>query len=150
MDILSHAKHGWISGSDFAFIISFVALAVCCPLPAPAQTDANTSYRLIGTMQGKPLSGAVLQDETGEQLFYQLYDKLPDGSQIVRLRDNSISLKNADGTTYDMFIAHEAPGKGVAAPPPVRHFQPTPAQQERIDQRNRRMLGRGRTNGRKE
>ncbi len=67
----------------------------------------QSGYRLIGTIQSSTLIGAVIKDGTNSQSFYQLYDKLPDGSQIVKIHEDSISLKSPDGVLYDMYIAHE-------------------------------------------
>jgi hypothetical protein len=85
----------------------FMAFTLFFVQPANAQKAANTTYLLIGTIGGMSLSGAVFQDSTGEQFFYRLYDKLPDGSQIVKLRDDSVSLKDENGVVYDMFTSHD-------------------------------------------
>jgi len=90
--------------SSLILIILF-SFAFFCPLPANAQM-ANSTFSLIGTIQGEHVSGAVLQDNTGEQTFYQLFEKLPDGSQVVKVRPDSILLKGSDGINYEMFIVH--------------------------------------------
>jgi hypothetical protein len=71
------------------------------------QVAAQAGYKLIGTIQSGDFSGAVMIVAKGEQSFFRLYEKLPDGSQLVQVRDDSISLKGTDGTLYDMFITHE-------------------------------------------
>lgn len=89
----------------------------------PASSDA---LNLTGTIVGTFFNGAVLKDSKGEQLFYRLYDVLPDGSQIVDVRSDSISIKGTDGRRYEMYISHERtllsadqPPAGVNNPPPA-------------------------------
>lgn len=72
-----------------------------------AQVFGTASVRLIGTIEGKNFYGAVFQDAAGKQLFYQLNETLPDGSKIIKVREDSISLKGPDGVVYDMYIAHD-------------------------------------------
>ncbi len=72
---------------------------------APAAEPGG--YSLVGTIMGSEFVGAVIKDSSGSQSFYRLYDKLPDGSKVVLVRTNSISLKGTDGTTYEMYILHE-------------------------------------------
>ena len=74
----------------------------------PASADTAASFRLIGTMEGPELSGAVLEDAAGVQSFYRLHEPLPDGSQCIKIRSDSILLKRADGTAYELFIAHNS------------------------------------------
>jgi hypothetical protein len=136
---------------SLAFIIMFIIFAFFGVLPVNAQPDANAAFRLIGTMKGKHLSGAVLQDSTGQQTFYQLHDKLPDGSQIVKLRDDSISLKNENGTMYDMYIAHDtksvssSSSNNASIASPRRHEttqherESLQRKKQRISDRNRRL-----------
>ncbi len=103
---------------------------------ADAQVAGGASLRLIGTMQGSRVSGAVFQDGTGAQTFHELNSKLPDGSQLIKLRDDSISLKGADGTLYEMYISREKTAGSAASPQPSRNSpanvspappQPSPA-----------------------
>jgi hypothetical protein len=131
--------------SGLAAMITFVCFSFLFVSPLSAETDAGTAYRLIGTMEGKPASGAVLQDSDGKQTFYQLYEKLPDGSQIVKLRDDSISLKSEDGTVYDMYIAHDtksvasSSGHIVSPATPTRH-ELTKQERESFERRRRQLL----------
>lgn len=86
---------------------------------AHAQTADPQTSRLIGTIQSENFTGAVFSDPKGEQSFFRSFDKLPDGSQIVAVRSDSISLKGTDGTSYDMYIAHDmtvSSGRNAAAP----------------------------------
>jgi len=101
--------------SNLAFVIIFVFFAFCVQL-ANAQSAANSTFRLIGTIESKLLSGAILQDTTGEQSLYQLYDKLPDGSQVVKVQSDSILLRGSDGTTYEIYITRETKSVATAQP----------------------------------
>ena len=74
---------------------------------ADAQFAAPSGYNLVGTIQSQDFTGAVVIVTKGEQSFFRLFDELPDGSQIVAVRADSISLKRADGSTCDLYIAHE-------------------------------------------
>ena len=80
---------------------------------ADAQSAGQSGYSLIGTIQGQYFTGAVISVVKGEQAFYRLGDLLPDGSQLVKVRPNTILLKGADGTTYEMYILHDT--KSVAS-----------------------------------
>jgi len=95
------------------------------------QVASQSGYNLIGIIRSGNFSGAVINVAKGEQSFFRLFEKLPDGSQIVQVRDDSISIKGTDGTLYDMFISHEKTpesvtplpsnnnSSGVAPPPPA-------------------------------
>lgn len=74
---------------------------------AAQQADATASFRLIGTVGSKGFSGAVLVDAAGAQTFFRLHDTAPDGSQLVAVGSDSISLKRPDGTRYELFIIHD-------------------------------------------
>jgi len=80
------------------------------------QVAAQSGYNLIGTIHSGDFSGAVIRVEKGEQSFFRLFEKLPDGSQLVKVRDDSISIKGTDDTLYDMFISHEKTLGSVAPP----------------------------------
>lgn len=91
------------------------------PSGAPV-AEAYTAYTLIGTIEGEYFSGAVLADATNLQAFYRLGQKLPDGSRIVKVKRDSVTLKRTDGSTVDIQIvddtkivniARAAPGSGV-------------------------------------
>ncbi len=79
------------------------------------QVAAQSGYKLIGTIHSGDFSGAVIIVAKGEQSFFRLFEKLPDGSQLVQVQDDSISLKATDGTLSDMYISHE---KMFNFPPP--------------------------------
>ncbi len=91
---------------------------------ADAQATGPQASRLIGTIQSKNFIGAVFSDSKGEQSFYRMFDTLPDGSKIVAVRSDSISLKGTDGMSYDMYIAHDM--KAVGAASQSAHINPAP------------------------
>jgi hypothetical protein len=134
------------------FLVSFLtAFALFFVQPANAQTAADSTLRLIGTIGGPLFSGAVLQDSTGKQVFYRLYEKLPNGSKIVHLEADSISLKGEDGAVYDIFIAHDtktaASGSGTSSASydpayPSQQHTFTPAQQESLTRKKQRAINR--------
>ncbi len=77
------------------------------------------AYKLIGTIEGEEFSGAVLEDSTG-QVFYRLHQKLPDGSQIIKVGREEITIRRADGVTTKLQVVDETkivnvpkPGAGV-------------------------------------
>ena len=76
------------------------------PSSGPATATA-TSYKLIGTVEGAAFSGAVLEDSAG-QAFYRINQKLPDGSTIVKVMRNKISLKRPDGVTVNLEVEDDA------------------------------------------
>jgi hypothetical protein len=88
------------------FLITFIFTALFFFVDI-VNAQVADSYRLIGMIRSIYFTGVVLSDPKGEQSFYRLFDKLSDGSQIVAVRSDSISLKGADGTSYDMYIAHD-------------------------------------------
>jgi len=70
------------------------------PSASPALAAA-TSYKLIGTVEGVVFSGAVLLDGAS-QVFYRIYEKLPDGSSVIKVMRDKITLRRADGSTVDI------------------------------------------------
>jgi len=87
----------------------------------PASVEAST-YTLIGTMEGETFAGAVLQDATNVQTFYRLDQSLPDGSRLVKVRRDRVSIKRPDGViveikvvddTQIVNVAKAVPGSGV-------------------------------------
>ncbi|MEK6745239.1 MAG: hypothetical protein AABZ15_16610 [Nitrospirota bacterium] len=76
-----------------------------------AQLDASrqSAFRLVGTIEGGPFTGAVIDDTKNPQAFYRLHEKLPDESQIVKVQSDSIVLKWPDGTRTELYAT---PGSG--------------------------------------
>jgi hypothetical protein len=89
------------------FLLIFSLVVPFSVAKVSAQSAGSQNSSLVGTIQSGDFIGAVLSDAKGEQVFYRLKEKLPDGSQIIKVRADSISLKGADGTSYDMYISHD-------------------------------------------
>ena len=116
-----------------------------------AQAVGPQATRLIGTIQSKNFIGAVFSDSKGEQSFYRVFDTLPDGSRIVAVRPDSITLKGTDGMSYDMYIAHDmtkSPVTNTAAPVrpdvPAGPFAPRAVQNRSTEKPNALSRPRGR------
>jgi general secretion pathway protein C len=71
--------------------------------PSSAPAAETSVFKLIGTIEGETFSGAVLEDTTG-QAFYRIHQKLPDGSQIIKIGRDSIKIKRADGGTTELQV----------------------------------------------
>jgi general secretion pathway protein C len=86
--------------------------------PSNAPAAETVVYRLIGTVEGESFAGAVLEDSTG-QAFYRIHQKLPDGSQIVKVQRDRITLRRADGGSTELLsddtkiVDITKPGAGV-------------------------------------
>jgi general secretion pathway protein C len=74
------------------------------PSGGPVVESAN--YKLIGTVEGGILSGAVLEDSTG-QTFYRINQKLPDGSQIIKVKRDRVTLRRSEGSTIDIQLVDD-------------------------------------------
>jgi len=83
---------------------------------AGAQSPSPSVFRLVGTVEGGPFSGAVIDDGTGVQAFYRLHAQLPDGSQLLKVQRNSIIVKRDDGIRYEIFITKGANSAITAMP----------------------------------
>ncbi len=75
------------------------------PSSSPAAA-ASVSYKLIGTVEGAQFSGAVLEDSTG-QAFYRINQKLPDGSAIVKVMHEKVSIRRSDGVLVDVEVVDD-------------------------------------------
>lgn len=103
-----------IKAFRFLFILSVIIPSTFLPAaPASAQPPAavpagsSAALRLVGTVESREFSGAVLDDASGTQLFLRLHEQLPDGSRIVKVLDNSIMLKRSDGMLYELFVTQD-------------------------------------------
>ncbi len=74
--------------------------------PSSGPAVESTNYKLIGTIEGESFSGAVLEDSTG-QAFYRMHQKLPDGSQIVKVKRDKVTLQRPDGSKVDIVLVDE-------------------------------------------
>lgn len=84
------------------------------PSSSPAAVESSM-YRLIGTIEGASFSGAVLEDASG-QAFYRLNQKLPDGSQIIKVQRDKIVLRRADSSTTEIQVVDDTKIVNVSRP----------------------------------
>jgi len=121
----------FMTAPSSVLIIAAILLssAPCFSTPANAQAASSAApgiapdaYRLVGTIGGSALSGAVLIDSQGAQLFYRLHAVLPNGSQLISIRPDSISVKGTDGTINDVYLSHDT--KPSSASQPVAEIKP--------------------------
>lgn len=84
------------------------------PSSGPAAAE-SVSYKLIGTIEGEQFAGAVLEDSSG-QSFYRIHQKLPDGSAIVKVMRDRISLRRSDGVVISLQVVDETKIVGVSKP----------------------------------
>jgi general secretion pathway protein C len=75
----------------------------------------STNYKLIGTIEGGSFSGAVLEDASG-QAFYGIHQKLPDGSQIITVMRDKVTLQRPDKSKIDIQISDDDKIVNVQAP----------------------------------
>jgi general secretion pathway protein C len=75
------------------------------PSGAPPAAE-STNYKLIGTIEGESFSGAVLEDASG-QAFYGIKQKLPDGSQIIKVMRDKVTLQRSDRSKIDIQITDD-------------------------------------------
>jgi len=71
-----------------------------------AAAAASVSYKLIGTIEGEQFAGAVLEDSTG-QAFYRMNQKMPDGSEIVKVMRDKVSIRRSDGVLVDVEVVDD-------------------------------------------
>ncbi len=133
------------------FLPALFLLAAILSLAAEAGiAQTASSYRLIGTVEFSGAAGAVLDDGSGTQTFYRLKEKLPDGSQIVKVQSGSITIKAPDGSISELYIVHDAAkgsstaGSVVQPPKQVPVFPPPQPQQPQQSKPGVRPFGRGR------
>lgn len=81
---------------------------------AAAADAPSVSYKLIGTITGESFAGAVLDDTSSGQVFYRMNQKMPDGSMIVKVMRDRVTLKRADGVTVELQVADDT--KIIAMP----------------------------------
>ena len=74
--------------------------------PSNNPASESVSYKLIGTVEGGQFAGAVLEDGTG-QAFYRINQKLPDGSAIVKVMRDRVSIRRSNGVTVNLDVVDE-------------------------------------------
>jgi general secretion pathway protein C len=82
-----------------------------------AAASAPSQYLLIGTVEGEAFAGAVLQDASNLQTFYRRGQKLPDGSRIISVKRDRITLSQPGGGTIEIQIVDETKIVNVASKP---------------------------------
>ena len=110
-------------------------------LTGGSSVAAESTYHLVGTIESRAFTGAVILTPDGQQSFYRLRETLPDGAQLVQVHSDSISVKGPDGSRYEIFITAagklqtaSAPGTQTLAQPPA----PSPADKDRQSRSSRR------------
>jgi hypothetical protein len=99
-----------------------------------AQLDASqpqSAFRLVGTIEGGPFTGAVIDDTKNPQAFYRLNEKLPDESQIVKVQTDYIVLKWPDGARTELY---RTPGTGGGSAPAAAAAASPSASARRVEQ----------------
>lgn len=71
---------------------------------AGSSAPASSLYRLVGTIEGESFSGAVLEEPGKGQTFYRPGEKMPDGSQIIKVLRDKITLRQADGSAVELHV----------------------------------------------
>ncbi len=120
-------KTAWI----LVLIGLFTSLAPADFRAVAQEAIAPPAFRLIGTIEGKDFSGAVLIDAAGKQMFYRLYDTAPDGSKITAVSGGSIVLRRPDGTRYELYIIHDMKAASASGAPLSSPVAPSAAAETR-------------------
>ncbi len=84
--------------------------------PSGAASSEASAFRLIGTIEGEHFAGAVLEDASGAQNFYRIHEKMPEGSQIVKVQRDKITMRRPDGGTFDLQVIDDARIVNVSKP----------------------------------
>jgi general secretion pathway protein C len=85
------------------------------PSAGKASAAEASVFTLIGTIEGESFAGAVLQDATNIQAFYRINQKLPDGSMIVKVGRDRITLRRADGEKIELSIVDDTKIVNIAS-----------------------------------
>jgi type II secretion system protein C len=81
---------------------------------AGAAEVPTVNYKLIGTVEGEAFAGAVLEDTSG-QAFYRINQKLPDGSDMVKIMRDKVIIRRSDGAMVNLEVVDDT--KIVAVQP---------------------------------
>ncbi|OGW33800.1 MAG: hypothetical protein A2X58_09595 [Nitrospirae bacterium GWC2_56_14] len=123
----------------FLIVSTIVSAVLAGPLLCEGSIAlAQSAYRLVGTIEGGPFTGAVIDDTKNPQAFYRLNDKLPDESRLVKVLHNRIVLKMPDGTNMELYTT-SGPGGGKAFAAPVAAVPSVAPQQidrQKVDVQN--------------
>jgi len=105
------------------------------PSSGPAAAETYTTYTLIGTVEGQAFAGAVLADTTNQQAFYRRGEKLPDGTQIVKVNRDNVSLKRPDGVIVEIQLVDDTKIVNIAKAAPVSGVKKLTEGKYMVDQR---------------
>ncbi len=100
----------------------------------PASVEAST-YTLIGTVEGQAFAGAVLQDASNIQAFYRLDQLLPDGSRLVKVKRDRVSIKRPDGVIVEVKVVDDTEIVNVAKAAPASGVRKVSEGRFLVDQR---------------
>jgi general secretion pathway protein C len=67
-------------------------------------------------VEGESFAGAVLQDAAGVQTFYRRNEKLPDGSRIIKVLRDKVTIKREGGGTFDLQVVDDTKIVSVSKP----------------------------------
>lgn len=84
--------------------------------PSGTASSEASAFRLIGTIESERFAGAVLEDAGGIQTFYRIFEKMPDGSQIIKVQRDRVTIRKADGGTVDVQVVDDARIVNVSKP----------------------------------
>jgi general secretion pathway protein C len=87
------------------------------PSSGPAAAPESSSFLLVGTVEGEQFAGAVLQDAAGAQMFYRRDQRLPDGSRLVKVKRDRVTLRKPDGVTLEIQLIDETKIVNVPSKP---------------------------------
>lgn len=108
---LSRERAGMVPRKELSDYSSVLERGLFGEGKAPSAGDSSTiessAYTLIGTVEGSSFAGAVLQDAANTQTFYRRNEKLPDGSEIVKVMRDRITLRKPDGGTIDIQVVDD-------------------------------------------
>ncbi|HUI46537.1 MAG TPA: type II secretion system protein GspC [Nitrospirota bacterium] len=75
----------------------------------------TVNYKLIGTVEGEAFAGAVLEDKSG-QAFYRINQKLPDGSDLIKIMRDKVIIRRSDGATVNLEVVDDTKIVAVQQP----------------------------------
>jgi len=75
----------------------------------------TVNYKLIGTVEGEAFAGAVLEDKSG-QAFYRINQKLPDGSDMVKIMRDKVIIRRPDGAIVNLEVVDDTKIVAVQQP----------------------------------
>jgi hypothetical protein len=97
-----HHNRSYSCIRSFCIVLAIVSAVLSYAFPG----EALAALELVGTIQSPHFSGAVLSDGKSEQTFFRIGEKLPDGSKLISVNAEGMTLKGADGSSYIVYIHH--------------------------------------------